>query len=127
MTLIYDETGVPGAHDELIQALRAEGKRPSLRTVRHYSGPEEGAERVHTDNERIAADYQARGVDVRPLSASEVEPETDTRAIGGGWHEVWVDGSLADTVQGQEAAASRLAELTGAEPSDSDTNHDDTD
>jgi len=72
MTLVYDETGVPGAVADVVQDTG--GKH---RLAYYYDEPEEGAELVYTDNERIAADYEAEGVEVRPLDHTDVEAEAE--------------------------------------------------
>jgi hypothetical protein len=49
---------------------------------------------------------------------SEVEPERDPRddgvhSVGGGWHEVVVDGRVIDKVRGADAADEAYKEATG--------------
>jgi predicted RNA-binding protein with PIN domain len=124
MVLIFDETGVPGAHDALMQKLREAGARFYLRSARHYRGPEEGVEVVYTDSDAIAADYP--DADVRPLNwleavdeeaqkihtlLSDAENQTGLERRGGGWWDVIIDGEAVDRVQGKKAAQQRLSEL----------------
>lgn len=118
MTIIYDETGVPGAHDALMQALRREGVRFRLRTARYYGGPEEGADAVWTNDPDIAADYRKAGAHVHALD--EIPSETKLHSVGGGWWDVVVEGQVMDRVQGEDAAAARLDELTTSNNNNTD-------
>ena len=110
MTLIYDETGVPGAQDALMHALRREGVRFRLRDAAYYDGVEDGVEVVYTDDEGIAADYEEAGAKVHALS--DIPAETGLRSVGGSWYDVVVHGDAVDRVQGEKAAQQRLDELT---------------
>jgi len=110
MTLIYDQTGVPGAQDALMQALRRAGVRFRLRDATYYDGIEDGVDVVFTDDPEIAADYEEAGAEVHALSA--IPTETGLRSVGGSWYEVVVHGDAVDRVQGEKAAQQRLDELT---------------
>lgn len=119
MVLIYDDSGTPGAHDGLIAALRAEDKRPRLRSARHYRGPEAGVDAVYTDDAQIAADYAVRGVNLFDLSGDPVEGfaarvvMTDgIQPKGGGHYDIMISGEVVDTVQGEAKAHERYNELT---------------
>lgn len=118
MILVYDQTGVPGALDDLVQSIEG---RVFLRSAAHYRGPEV-ASQVYTDSEKIAQDYAARGVDVYDLEgepvasdegATESDPEDGTHEVGGGWYDIVINGEVVDRSQGKARAQDRYEQLTG--------------
>ena len=88
--------------DSLLNALR--------RKLAAYQGAGLG-DRVDLVEARIAEleSESADQVDEEPEPVPEPEPEPDGRedgyySVGGGWHEVVVDGQVVDKVRGAEAA-----------------------
>lgn len=74
-----------------------------------------------TDDDDLRAHYREvaaeSGVDLGAAEPAEPEPEPDDRedgvyAVGGGWHEVVVDGQVIDKVRGADAAQDAYEEAT---------------
>jgi hypothetical protein len=66
------------AAEGIAERLRADGVSASLRNAGQYAGEVEPCQRVVTDDARVRAGYEARGIEVRPLTAEQAP------AAGGG-------------------------------------------